>query len=129
MAALSEAARAMVDGKSFATVATVEPDGSPQLSVVWVTRVGDDVVFSTLVGRRKHQNLVRDNLVTLLVMPPDNPYAYVEIRGAATMDTEGGDALIEALSQKYTGQSFGNDKPGDVRVVVKVRARKVVEHG
>ena len=129
MAALSEAARAMIDGKSFATVATVEPDGSPQLSVVWVTRVGDDVVFSTLVGRRKHQNLVRDNLVTLLVMPPDNPYAYVEIRGAATMDTEGGDALIEALSQKYTGRSFGNDKPGDVRVVVKVQARKVVEHG
>ncbi|WP_329176080.1 PPOX class F420-dependent oxidoreductase [Streptomyces sp. NBC_01477] len=127
--ALSESARALFDGKNFATVATLQPDGSPQLSVVWVTLDGDDVVFSTKEGRRKHLNLVKDPRITLLAMPADNPYAYVEIRGTATMATEGGDELINALSDKYTGGPYSGDQPGDVRLVVRVTADRIVEHG
>jgi PPOX class probable F420-dependent enzyme len=129
MAALSDSARALIDGKSFATVGTIQPDGQPQLSIVWVTRDGDDVVFSTLEGRRKHTNLVRDPRVTLLITLPENQYAYLEIRGTATLDTTGGDQLIDDLSQKYTGQPYGNDKPGDVRVNVRVKAEHIVERG
>ncbi|WP_327289495.1 PPOX class F420-dependent oxidoreductase [Streptomyces sp. NBC_01198] len=129
MAELSQTARALFDGKNFATVATLQPDGSSQLSVVWVTLDGDDVVFSTKEGRRKHLNLVKDPRITLLAMPADNPYAYVEIRGTASMVSEGGDALIDALSQKYTGGPYAGDQPGDVRLVVRVTADRIVEHG
>jgi PPOX class probable F420-dependent enzyme len=129
MAELSQKARALFDGNNFATVATLQPDGSSQLSVVWVTLDGDDVVFSTKEGRRKHLNLVKDPRITLLAMPADNPYAYVEIRGTATMVAEGGDDLINTLSQKYTGGPYTGDQPGDVRLVVRVTAERTVEHG
>jgi PPOX class probable F420-dependent enzyme len=129
MAALSDTARTIVDDKSFATIATLEPDGTSQLSIVWVTREGDDVLVSTLEGRRKHTNLTRDPRATLLITPPGNPYAYVEIRGRATMTRQGGKELIDTLSVKYTGQPYSADKEGDVRVVVRISADHVVERG
>jgi pyridoxine/pyridoxamine 5'-phosphate oxidase len=66
-AALNEKARAILEGTNFATVATIEPDGRPQLSPVWVTHDGDDILFSTTVGRRKHVNISRDPRVTVCV--------------------------------------------------------------
>lgn len=128
-ATLSDAARELIDGKNVATVATIETDGRPQLSVVWVARDGDDVIFSTLIGRRKHRNLLGDPRVTLLIRPEGNPYRYVEIRGTASLTTEGAAELIDTLGMKYTGQPYGNDKPEDVRVTVRVAADRVVEFG
>jgi len=87
---LSETARAWLDAKEFATVATIEPDGRPQLSVVWVARDGDDILVSTVIGRRKHLNLERDPRISLLLSPREAPYSYLEVRGTATMTTEGG---------------------------------------
>jgi PPOX class probable F420-dependent enzyme len=129
MAVLSAAARALIDAKTFPTIATVQPDGQPQLSVVWAKRDGDDILVSTLEGRQKHRNLVRDPRVTLLVTPLDNPYGYLEIRGTATLDPAGGAELIDELSQKYVGKPYTADKPGDVRVVVRVSADRIVERG
>ncbi|MFJ8040632.1 PPOX class F420-dependent oxidoreductase [Kitasatospora sp. NPDC096147] len=123
---LSEQARARFDGKTFAVVSTVQPDGSPQSSVVWVTRDGDDVLFSTVEGRRKHLNMVRDPRVTLLVNPPEAPYTYLELRGEVAMTREGGRELIDELSRKYRGEDYGFDGPGDVRVVCRLTARKAV---
>src|SRR5256885_15913797 len=57
---LSESALRLVDGKNYAVLATVNPDGSPQTSVVWVGRDGGDLLFSTVEGRVKHRNMVRD---------------------------------------------------------------------
>ncbi|WP_328915206.1 MULTISPECIES: PPOX class F420-dependent oxidoreductase [unclassified Streptomyces] len=127
MAALSASAHELIDGTNFATLATIQPDGQPQLSVVWVTREGDDVLISTLEGRRKHLNVARDPRVTLLIHPLGNAYSYLEIRGTATQSPEGGRELIDALSVKYTGEPYSADKPGDVRVVVRVTPERVVE--
>lgn len=127
MAALSEQARALIDGKNFATVATIQPDGRPQLSVVWVTRDGDDVLFSTLEGRRKHLNLLVDPRISLLIYPADNPYAYLEIRGTAALISENAPQLINDLSLEYTGKPFTNDGPDDVRTIVRVTPQRVVE--
>lgn len=129
MAALSDKARALIDGKNFATVATVQPDGSPQLSIVWVTRDGDTLLFSTLEGRRKHLNLVRDPRITVLVQPADNPYAYLEIRGTGALVSDGAPELIDTLSVEYTGKPYGGDGPDDVRVIVAVTAEHIVERG
>ncbi|MEU9075948.1 PPOX class F420-dependent oxidoreductase [Kitasatospora sp. NPDC004745] len=126
-AQLSDRAKALVDGKTFAVITTIQPDGSPQSSVVWVKRDGDDILFSTVQGRRKHLNLVKDPRATLLVNPPDSPYEYFEVRGSATMTTEGGRELIDELAFKYRGeQVYGWDGPDDVRVVVRLTPRKVV---
>ncbi|MEU2562535.1 PPOX class F420-dependent oxidoreductase [Streptomyces longispororuber] len=129
-AALSDAIKSLLDTPVFITVATIQPDGSPQLSPVWVKRDGDDVVFSTTVGRQKEKNLRRDPRVTVLLQPFDAPYTYAEIRGTAEITTEGGQELIDELSMKYTGKRYADFNPAakddGPRVVVRVRARKVV---
>ncbi|MEU6392844.1 PPOX class F420-dependent oxidoreductase [Streptomyces sp. NPDC046939] len=127
---LSDELKALLDSKVFINVATIQPDGSPQVSPVWAKRDGDDVLFSTTVGRRKEQNLRRDPRVTVLVQPADNPYTYAEIRGTVEITTEGGQELIDELSLKYTGKKYAEFNPASAqdgeRVVVRVRARKVV---
>jgi PPOX class probable F420-dependent enzyme len=129
-AALSESAKALLDSPEYATIATVEPDGQPQLSVVWVSRDGDDILVSTVARRRKHRNLLRDPRATVLVSPRNAPWNYLEIRGTVTMTTDGGRDLIEALSRKYTDDerySF-DDGTGNVRVVVRVTPVRIVEY-
>ncbi|MEW2393356.1 PPOX class F420-dependent oxidoreductase [Streptomyces venezuelae] len=129
-AQLSDDLKALLDTPVFINVATIQPDGSPQVSPVWVKRDGDDVLFSTTVGRRKEKNLRRDPRVTVLVQPFDAPYTYAEIRGTAQMTTEGGQELIDELSMKFTGKKYADFNPGSKddsqRVVVRVSARKVV---
>ncbi|QMU77097.1 PPOX class F420-dependent oxidoreductase [Streptacidiphilus sp. PB12-B1b] len=118
------------DSQVFATVATVQPDGSPQLSVTWLTRDGDDLLISTTVDRRKEQNLRRDPRVTVMINPSDAPYSYAEVRGTAALSTEGGQELIDRLSRKYTGKDYRDFNPtagqDAERVVVRVTPRKVV---
>ncbi|GAA1413701.1 PPOX class F420-dependent oxidoreductase [Kitasatospora putterlickiae] len=124
---LSDRAKKLFDDKTFAVVSTIQPDGSPQSSVVWVKRDGDDILFSTVQGRRKHLNLARDPRVSIVVNPADNPYEYLEARGEVVMTTEGGRELIDELSLKYRGEeTYGFDGPDDVRVVVRLSPRKVV---
>lgn len=126
-ASLSDKAKALFDGKNFATVGTIEPDGQPQLSPVWVKTDGDDVLFSTTVGRRKHQNILRDNRVSVSVYDQEDPYTYVEVRGTATMTEEGGRALIDEFAKKYRDlDSYPWDGPDAVRVVVRITPERVV---
>ena len=125
---LPEAVLAILDAPEFATLATIQPDGQPHLSVVWVARDGDDLLISTVAGRRKHLNLVRDPRATVLVYPKANPYSYVEVRGTVTLTEEGGRALIDRLNVEYTGgdRYTGDDGSENVRVVVRLTPTKVV---
>ncbi len=130
-AALSDDLKHLLDDNPvFATVATIQPDGSPQLSVVWIKRDGDDVLISTTIGRRKETNLRRDPRVTVMINPCNAPYTYAEIRGTATLTTEGGRELINELSRKYTGKDYADFNPASKddadRVVVRITPRKVV---
>jgi len=125
MAELPERAHALFDAPNHATVATIEPDGRPQSSVVWVRTDGDDVLFSTIKGRRKHANLTRDPRVSVLVFDPADPYTYAEVRGTAVITDDPAAELIEELALKYTGESFGT-RPGEERVIVRVSPDRVV---
>lgn len=129
-AALSDELKALLDTPVFVTVATIQPDGSPQVSPVWVKRDGDDVLISTTVGRRKEQNLARDPRVSVVVQPADAPYTYAEIRGEAALVSEGAQELIDELSVKYTGKKYAEFNPAsgedDARVIVRITPRKVV---
>jgi PPOX class probable F420-dependent enzyme len=126
---LPDNAKRILDDKTLVTVATLNDDGSPQASPVWATRDGDDVLMSTLAGRKKERNLRRDPRVSLVAVDPANPFDYVEIRGNVTLIPDPEGELIERLSQKYTGQAYGNDGPGDERVIVRVTPEHVTGMG
>ncbi|KUL52879.1 pyridoxamine 5'-phosphate oxidase [Streptomyces sp. NRRL F-4489] len=129
-ALLSDKLKELLDSPVFVTVATIQPDGSPQLSPVWVKRDGEDLLISTTVGRRKERNLRRDPRISVVLQPFDAPYTYAEIRGEAIVTTEGGQELIDELSLKYTGKKyaeFNADAANDnERVVVRITPRKVL---
>jgi PPOX class probable F420-dependent enzyme len=125
MAELPAGARELFDGPHHVVVATIDPDGRPQSSVVWARTDGDDVLFSTIKGRRKHANLTRDPRLSVLVFDPADPYTYAEVRGTATLTDDPAAELIEELAVKYTGSSFG-ERPGEQRVIVRVRPDHVV---
>lgn len=127
---LPAAAKALIDAKTFPTLATINADGSPQLTVHWVTRDGDDILLSTVKGRKKERNLRRDPRATLLVLDPDDDQHYVEIRGRVTITEEGGRELIDDLNEKYAGvRPFTGDTPGVVRVVLRLRPDRVHVRG
>ncbi|GAA3645167.1 PPOX class F420-dependent oxidoreductase [Nonomuraea antimicrobica] len=128
MGELSEDVRKLLDAPNYATVTSLNPDGGPQSSVVWVRTDGDDVLFSTVKGRRKPRNFERDPRASLLVIDPANPYRYVEIRGRVTLTPDPEGALIEELSQKYRGLPW-EDKPGAERLIVRISPDKVYLRG
>ncbi|WP_336208487.1 PPOX class F420-dependent oxidoreductase [Nonomuraea sp. LPB2021202275-12-8] len=128
MAELPDAARKLLDAPNLAVVTSLNPDGGPQSTVVWVRTDGDDVLFSTVAGRRKPRNFDRDPRASLLVIDPDDPYRYVEVRGRVTMREDPAGDLIQELSHKYTGKPW-EDKPGTERLIVRIEPDKVTLRG
>ncbi|MDE2447479.1 MAG: PPOX class F420-dependent oxidoreductase [Gammaproteobacteria bacterium] len=110
--------------KAFANLATLMPNGSPQVTPVWVDYDGRHVIINTAEGRQKDKNLQRDGRVALSIMDPENPYRYLEVRGRITQRThEGADQHIDAMARKYLGQDkYPYRQPGEVRVLYKVAA-------
>ena len=98
--------RDLLRGPNFAVITTINADGTPQQSVVWVAEHDGNVVFSTVEGRAKHRNLVRDPRIGVLVLDHTDGYRYSQIRGIARLDSTNADALIDELSRKYTGQAW-----------------------
>jgi PPOX class probable F420-dependent enzyme len=128
MTVLPEDVRKLLDAPNHATVTSLNPDGGPQSSVVWVRTDGDDILFSTVKGRKKPRNFERDPRASLLVIDPDNPYRYVEVRGRVTMTPDPEGVLIEELAQKYQGTSW-EDKPGTERLIVRLSPDRVILRG
>jgi PPOX class probable F420-dependent enzyme len=130
MASLPDAAKRWLDERTFVTLATVNADGSPQSTVHWVARDGDDLLLSTVRGRRHADNVERDPRVSVSAIDPANPYAYLEVRATAHVTEEGGRALIDDLMEKYHGRRpYEWDKPDAVRLVIRVPPEHVVAHG
>ncbi|GIM93467.1 PPOX class F420-dependent enzyme [Paractinoplanes toevensis] len=114
-----------MDGNTFAVLSTINADGSPQSTVVWVRRDGDDVLFSTIRGRVKTRNMERDHRVSLCAYDPADPYVYFTVEGTVALVEEGGDALIDELSRKYDGKPW-IPTPGAVRVVGRLTPTRVI---
>ena len=126
---LSESALRLVDGRNYAVLATVNPDGSPQTSVVWIGRDGGDLLFSTVAGRVKHRNMVRDPRVSVTVIDSADPENYVELRGLVSMTPDVDRRVDTQLSWKYDGRDPAPDRPGAVRVVVRMVVEKATGYG
>jgi PPOX class probable F420-dependent enzyme len=125
---LSDAILGLLDARNYAVLATINPDGSPQTSVMWVGRDGNDLLFSTVEGRVKHRNMRRDPRVSVTVIDSSDPENYVELRGRVSMTPDVGRQFDTELSWKYDGQDPGEDRPGAVRVVVRMVVEKTNAH-
>jgi len=100
---LPEPVRAFLDAPRFAVLATVRPDGTPHLTVVWCERRGDEVIVNTTLPRSKARNLATDPRVSLLVGDMDR---YVRLEGTARAVATGTAALadIRAMAVRYDGE-------------------------
>ncbi|WP_170324088.1 PPOX class F420-dependent oxidoreductase [Cryptosporangium phraense] len=117
---LSPDVRALFDGRNFATLATINPDGSPQTSVLWVLRDGDTLLFSVLDHRKKARNVARDPRVSVAVHDEGNPYVGAEVRGTAELLPDPEKALPGALSQKYLEVEPPGESDDEVRLIIRV---------
>lgn len=125
---LPDGAKQLVDeGKNFATMVTINPDGSPQATILWVTRDGDDLLLSGTTTRQKTKNLAKDDRVSVVIPKPNPQEGGLEVRGTASVTDEGGRELINRLYRKYIGEGdYPWDEPGTVRVVYRVTPKKVI---
>jgi PPOX class probable F420-dependent enzyme len=128
-ASLNDAVRTLLDEINPAVLATVNPDGSPQTSVVWVARDGADLVISSAAGRRKVRNIERDPRVSLTVYDRADPQQYAEIRGVAAVSEDIGRELAVRLEEEYEGPGAGEQflalPPEVVRVVIRITPQRV----
>ncbi|HUC26115.1 MAG TPA: PPOX class F420-dependent oxidoreductase [Streptosporangiaceae bacterium] len=123
---LTQPTLALVDGKNYAVLATVNPDGSPQTSVIWVGRDDGGVLFTTVAGRVKHRNMTRDPRLSITVIDSADPENYAELRGrVASITPDAGRQIDTQLSWKYDGRDPAPERPGAVRVVVRIAVEKV----
>lgn len=128
---LTEAQKELINAKNFGHIATINQDGSPQVSPVWIDLEGDHLIVNSEQKRLKVRNIKRDPRVSVSIQNASNPYQYIEIRGKAVDVTEkGGFEGIDKLAKKYMGvDKYPNNLPNDVRVVIKIEPERVTGMG
>jgi PPOX class probable F420-dependent enzyme len=121
----------LLQKRAFAHLATLMPDGQPQVTPVWVDFDGNHIRINSARGRVKDRNMRRDPRVTLTLQDPDNPYRYLEVRGRVIdIAEDGADAHIDSLAQKYLGvDTYPYRRPGERRVIYKVEPLHVSTMG
>ena len=129
MAAIPEKYLDLFQKKAFASLATLMPDGRPQVTPVWVDWDGKHLIVNSAKGRQKDRNLRRDPRVSLAIIDPENPYRYVEVRGKVVDITEqGAGQHIDKMAKKYLDKDkYPFSQPGEVRVLYKIAPEKT--HG
>lgn len=126
MPRLSDKVRMLFDDTNFAVLSTLEPDGTPQSTVVWVGRDGDDLLFALPKNRRKTANLNHDPRASVVIFDPASPYESVQVQGTARIEDDPDGRLIDELSHKYTGGPYpGFAGPNPQWVTARLTAGKV----
>jgi len=123
---IPEKFRDLFSKPAFASLATLMPDGAPQVSPVWCDLEGDRVVVNSARGRVKDKNIEHDKRVSLAIVDPENPYRYLGLQGRVVAITqEGADAHIDRMAKKYLGQDkYPYRQPGEVRVLYKIEIER-----
>jgi len=131
MAAIPQQYMDLFQKKAFAHLATVNPDGTPQVTPVWVDYDGTHIRINSAKGRVKDKNLRRNPKVALSIMDPDNPYRYLRVSGRVVEVTEqGADQHIDGLAKKFLGKDrYPWRGPGEVRVLYKILPEKAGGQG
>ncbi len=131
-AAIPEKFLDLFNKRAFANLATLMPDGHPQVTPVWCDLQDGYVLINTARGRQKDRNMKRDPHVSLAIADPDNPYRYLEVRGQAEEVNAGAgaDEHIDRMAKKYLGQDkYPYRQPGEVRVLYRVKPERTSTMG
>ena len=125
-AVIPEQYKDLFSKRTFASLATLMPDGRPQVTPVWCDFDGQHVLINSAKGRQKDRNMRRDPRVSLALVDVDNPYRYLEIRGQVVEVTEeGADAHIDRMTKKYLDKDkYPFRQPGEVRVIYKIEPQQ-----
>ncbi|MFI5322666.1 MAG: PPOX class F420-dependent oxidoreductase [Thermodesulfobacteriota bacterium] len=115
------------EGKNFAAVSTLMPDGSPQVSIVWVDADEEYILINTAEGRVKPENLRRDKRVAIAIFDAENPYRQAMVRGIAEEETrKDAEKHIDKMAAKYLGlDKYPHRGPGEKRVIFRIKPEKV----
>ncbi|MEW6146138.1 MAG: PPOX class F420-dependent oxidoreductase [Thermodesulfobacteriota bacterium] len=115
------------DGKNFASLATLMPDGSPQVSVTWVDSDGEHILINTAEGRVKADNMRRDPRVAVTISDAGNPYRQVMIRGRVEGVTrEGAEEHINRMAKKYLNlDAYPRTRKDEKRIIFKIKPEHV----
>lgn len=123
--------RDLFDRPILVSLATVQPDGQPQVNPVWADYTDGHIRINTAVGRRKYRNVLERPQATILVVDPENGQRFVEVRGrVAKVSEETGDAVIDKLAHDYLGvDEYPYRVPEETRVTVLIEPVRVVTSG
>lgn len=129
MATLNEKQANLLLGKNFGALATLNEDGSPMVTPIWVDWDGEAALMNSLKARTKTVQIARDPRVELAVFNSENPYQHVRIAGRAELVEEGAEEHIDKLSKKYVGEdSYPWRAPGDERVIIRLVPERVADY-
>lgn len=125
---LTEKVVRFIDGKNFAFLATILPDGSPHVTPMWVDHEGDTILMNTAIGRVKQKNLSRDPRVSIAIADSNNPYDRIIVHGRLVSQTEqGADTHIDMLAKKYTGANkYQKTSPNEKRIILKIEPLQIL---
>ena len=131
MATIPEDYRDLIDNPVVVGLATIMPDGQPQVTPIWIDFDGTHLRVNTAHGRQKTKDMLERPQVTVLAIDPQNPYRYMEVRGKVARHTEeGADDHIDALAKKYMGvDRYPNHSPTETRVIFYIEPVKVIAQG
>ena len=129
--AISSGFRKLLGEPAFCQFATLMPDGSPQITQVWVETDGEHVLINTFEGSQKEKNVRRDPRVAVNVVDPANAWRLATVRGQVVdVTTEGAIEQIDRLANKYLGHdTYQYHRPGRIRTTIKILPEKINEVG
>ncbi|HSM54589.1 MAG TPA: PPOX class F420-dependent oxidoreductase [Candidatus Sulfomarinibacteraceae bacterium] len=129
---IPESHRHLLEEPVYANLSTIMPDGRPQVHPVWCDFDGTYVRVNSAKGRQKDQNMRERDYATILLLKPDDPYYWMEIRGHVAQMVEGdeADAHIDSLAKKYLGKErYPGHTPDETRVIYKIEPDRVLTVG
>ncbi|SDH87943.1 PPOX class F420-dependent oxidoreductase [Agrococcus jejuensis] len=115
----------LLDEPNVAALATIEPDGSPQVTAVWVGRDEDTLLIPMKRHLRKTQNIRRDNRVSVLITSRVDPEHFLEVRGTVELADDPTSSLATQLAVKYDGEPLPPDDEGHLRMIARVTPTRV----
>ena len=130
-AAISPGFRKLLREPAYCQLATLMPDGSPQVTQVWVDTDGEHILINSAEGRQKERNVRRDPRVAVNVVDPANAWRIAMVRGRVVdVTTAGADQLIDQLAKKYLNEdTYPFRRPEEVRITLKILPEKINEIG
>jgi PPOX class probable F420-dependent enzyme len=125
---LTDKAIKLIEGKNFAYLATLLPDGSPHVTPMWIDRDNDTILLNTAIGRVKQRNVTRDPRVSITITDSENPYDRIVIQGRVIDQTqEGAESHIDKLAKKYTGANkYQKSSIDEKRIILRIEPLRIL---